>query len=56
MFLGKYIPGQDAKYVHVPDKRERGKYVHIPYPYDGGYGPYSGVNLPYEYDPKGEYR
>lgn len=53
---GQYVPSDDTKYVHVPDKRERGKYVHVPNPYNGGYGPYSGVNLPYHYDPTGEYR
>lgn len=43
--------------MHVNDKRERGKYVHIPFPYGGGYGPYDGLNgLPYEYDPAGDYR
>lgn len=53
---GAYVPKNDWKYVHVDDRRELGKYVHIPFPYDGGYGPYSGKNIPYEYDPTGEYR
>ena len=39
-------------YRHVDDHRELGKYVHIPYPYDGGYGPYAGMNLPYIHDVK----
>lgn len=56
-FTGQYVPADDGKYVHVSDRRERGKYVHIPFPYDGGYGPYDGVNgLPYEFDPAGDYR
>ncbi|KAH8386246.1 hypothetical protein KR200_007734, partial [Drosophila serrata] len=37
-------------YNHVSDHRELGVYHHIPYPYDGGYGPYSGLNLPYVHD------
>ncbi|KAL7737096.1 hypothetical protein ACLKA6_005313 [Drosophila palustris] len=37
-------------YQHVSDNRELGVYHHIPYPYDGGYGPYSGLNLPYVHD------
>lgn len=37
----------DNKYVHVHDNRELGRYVHVHIPYDGGYGPYSGVNIPY---------
>ncbi|KAH8285091.1 hypothetical protein KR054_005076, partial [Drosophila jambulina] len=37
-------------YTHVSDHRELGVYHHIPYPYDGGYGPYSGLNLPYVHD------
>ena len=37
-------------YVHVHDNRELGKYVHVPNPYDGGYGPYSGLNSPYVHD------
>lgn len=50
------MPMDDRKYIHVPDMREKGKYIHIPYPYDGGYGPYDGHNIPYGYDPAGEYR
>lgn len=46
----------DRKYIHVPDMREKGKYIHIPYPYDGGYGPYDGHNIPYDFDPAGDYR
>lgn len=57
LFSGQYIPSNDAKYIHVPDMRQLGKYIHIPFPYNGGYGPYSGLNgIPYEYDPAGEYR
>ncbi|KAH8297023.1 hypothetical protein KR044_003712, partial [Drosophila immigrans] len=37
-------------YQHVSDNRELGVYHHIPYPYDGGYGPYAGLNLPYIHD------
>lgn len=37
-------------YHHVGDNRELGVYHHIPYPYDGGYGPYSGLNRPYIHD------
>jgi hypothetical protein len=37
-------------YRHVHDNRELGFYKHIPYPYDGGYGPYAGRNLPYVHD------
>ncbi|XP_046865576.1 larval cuticle protein LCP-30 isoform X2 [Drosophila willistoni] len=37
-------------YQHVSDHRELGVYHHIPYPYDGGYGPYAGLNLPYIHD------
>lgn len=56
-FTGQYVPGDEKRYVHVNDMRERGKYVHIPFPYMGGYGPYDGINgLPYEYDPHGDYR
>ena len=56
VFKGQYIPKNDGQYVHVSDHRELGKYVHIPFPYDGGYGPYSGQNIPYEEDRAGEYR
>ncbi|XP_037046346.1 uncharacterized protein LOC119081463 isoform X2 [Bradysia coprophila] len=52
---GRYIPMDDRKYIHVPDMREKGRYIHIPFPYDGGYGPYFGQNIPYDYDPAGEY-
>jgi len=44
---GQYIPMNDRAYYHVHDMRELGRYIHIPYPYDGGYGPYFGVNIPY---------
>lgn len=54
--LGRYVPGDDAKYVHIPDHRELGKYRHIPFPYDGGYGKYSGFNIPYFYDPSADSR
>ncbi|XP_022227771.2 larval cuticle protein LCP-30 isoform X1 [Drosophila obscura] len=37
-------------YTHVTDHRELGAYHHIPNPYDGGYGPYAGLNLPYVHD------
>ncbi|KAJ6644651.1 Larval cuticle protein LCP-30 [Pseudolycoriella hygida] len=55
ILMGRYIPMDDQKYIHVPDMREKGRYIHIPYPYDGGYGPYFGHNIPYDYDPTGEY-
>lgn len=29
-------------FVRYSRPKDEGKYVHIPYPYDGGYGPYSG--------------
>lgn len=54
-FSGRYIP-MAYPYIHVPDMREKGKYIHIPYPYDGGYGPYDGHNIPYDFDPAGDYR
>lgn len=38
---------KDRYYMHVPDMRELGRYIHIPYPYDGGYGPYFGMPNPY---------
>lgn len=44
---GKYIPMNDRAYMHVHDMRELGRYIHIPYPYDGGYGPYSHMPNPY---------
>lgn len=37
----------DGAYYHVHDMRELGRYIHIPYPYDGGYGPYSHMPNPY---------
>lgn len=37
----------DRAYFHVDDMRELGRYIHIPYPYDGGYGPYSHMPNPY---------
>lgn len=37
----------DRYYMHVDDMRELGRYIHIPYPYDGGYGPYFGMPNPY---------
>lgn len=51
---GRYIH-MVQPYVHVHDNRELGKYVHIPNPYDGGYGPYSGLNNPYRHDESGNY-
>ncbi|XP_037943940.1 larval cuticle protein LCP-30-like isoform X2 [Teleopsis dalmanni] len=55
---GRYRPSQnEGRYIqstqpyrHVHDNRELGFYVHVPYPYDGGYGPYSGSNIPYVHD------
>uniref|UniRef100_A0A1B0GJ97 Uncharacterized protein n=2 Tax=Lutzomyia longipalpis TaxID=7200 RepID=A0A1B0GJ97_LUTLO len=53
------------RYVHVHDQREKGKYIHVHIPYDGGYGPYSHLDNPYihednpyihDIEPKGEYR
>uniref|UniRef100_A0A0A1XTI0 Chloride channel protein ClC-Kb n=1 Tax=Zeugodacus cucurbitae TaxID=28588 RepID=A0A0A1XTI0_ZEUCU len=43
---GHYVHSSQP-YRHVHDNRELGKYTHIPYPYDGGYGPYNGSNIPY---------
>ncbi|XP_055916331.1 uncharacterized protein LOC129949109 [Eupeodes corollae] len=51
---GRYIH-MVQPYVHVHDNRELGQYVHIPNPYDGGYGPYSGLNNPYRHDESGNY-
>ncbi|XP_055845747.1 activating signal cointegrator 1 complex subunit 2 homolog [Episyrphus balteatus] len=52
--VGRYIH-MVQPYVHVHDNRELGQYVHIPNPYDGGYGPYSGLNNPYRHDESGNY-
>lgn len=49
--LGKYIPMNDRAYMHVDDMRDLGRYIHIPYPYDGGYGPYSHMPNPYSHMP-----
>lgn len=46
LYIGRYIHSSQP-YRHVHDNRELGKYTHIPYPYDGGYGPYNGSNIPY---------
>ncbi|GAB0093180.1 uncharacterized protein DMENIID0001_082550 [Sergentomyia squamirostris] len=71
---GQYVHQDDGKYgdnpakwryVHVDDQREKGKYIHIHIPYDGGYGPYSHLDNPYKHidnpyihdiEPQGEYR
>lgn len=47
---GKYYPMNDGAYVHVDDMRELGRYIHIPYPYDGGYGPYLHEPNPYVHE------
>ncbi|XP_017839931.1 larval cuticle protein LCP-30 isoform X2 [Drosophila busckii] len=55
---GRYHPNpNEGRYSHMPqpyqhvnDNRELGVYHHVPYPYDGGYGPYAGLNLPYIHD------
>ncbi|CAH1639595.1 unnamed protein product [Spodoptera littoralis] len=39
---GKYIPGNEGKYIHIPNP-----YIHIDNPYDGGFGPYSHDYEPY---------
>lgn len=49
--LGKYIPMNDHAYYHVHDMRELGRYIHIPFPYMGGYGPYFHIPNPYLHDP-----
>lgn len=55
-FLGKYKPdSKNWRYVHVDDMREKGRYMHIVIPYDGGYGPYTHESWPYvHYEPKYE--
>lgn len=37
----------DRSYHHVDDQRYLGRYIHIPYPYMGGYGPYTHIPNPY---------
>ncbi|XP_037902686.1 uncharacterized protein LOC119646332 isoform X2 [Hermetia illucens] len=51
---GKYVH-KTYPYVHVHDNRELGIYHHIHIPYDGGYGPYNGTNIPYIHDEHGAY-
>lgn len=41
----------DHAYYHVHDMRELGRYIHIPFPYMGGYGPYFHIPNPYLHDP-----
>lgn len=43
MFLYRYIPTDEGKYIHIPNP-----YIHIDNPYDGGYGPYDHDYEPYE--------
>lgn len=40
----------DRAYYHVNDQRQLGRYIHIPYPYMGGYGPYDHIPNPYLHD------
>uniref|UniRef100_A0A1B0DG99 Uncharacterized protein n=1 Tax=Phlebotomus papatasi TaxID=29031 RepID=A0A1B0DG99_PHLPP len=47
---GKYVDNAAKwRYVHVHDQREKGKYIHVHIPYDGGYGPYSHIDNPYKH-------
>jgi hypothetical protein len=54
---GEWVPSEKWKYVHYDDG-DRGRYIHIDVPYDGGYGNYEGGHEKYRtpaYDPTGEY-
>ncbi|XP_055589314.1 uncharacterized protein LOC129741602 [Uranotaenia lowii] len=55
---GDYVESLDRyRYVHYDDG-DRGRYVHVHIPYDGGYGNYEGGHEPYRnppYDASGVY-
>uniref|UniRef100_T1GAG3 Uncharacterized protein n=1 Tax=Megaselia scalaris TaxID=36166 RepID=T1GAG3_MEGSC len=65
---GKYTHGSYDNGKYNPKTRNSGRYVHdvmpymhiriyhhIPNPYDGGYGPYFGIQNPYVHDGRGTY-